>query len=179
MCFDPISMMAMAGAGGTFGTIATIASVAGGVITAYSQVQNAKAQAAAATRTAEAQDQAALDAIEQGNQESDKQRRAGAAMVAENTAAMAANGVDVTSAHAIDILDDTSLLVEEDAFSIRETARRKAGNFSQSAANSRAEAKSAKSQAFFAPIKTLLSTASSVGNKYASWLPEVQAAGGY
>lgn len=135
-------------------------------------MQNSKAQAAAAISTAQAQEAAARDAIEQGNQESDKRRRAGAAMQAENIAGMAANGIDVGGAQALDVLDDNQFLIEEDAFSIRENARRSATNLSQSAANSRADAASAKSNSVFAPISTVLTTAAKVGNKYATWVPD-------
>jgi len=177
MCFDPVTAIAgissaISSIGTTLGAIGTIASIGGGVISAYAQVQNSKAQAAAATRTAEAQDEAARDAIEQGKQESDKRRRAGAALQAENVAGMAANGIDVGGAQALDVLDDSQFLIEEDAFTIRENSRRQATNLAQGAANSRAEAASAKSNAFFAPVQTLLSTASKVGNKYASWAPK-------
>ena len=185
MCIDPVTAMALissatasvgtaAAAAGTMGTIGTIASVGGGIISAYSQVQNSKAQAAAATRTAQAQDVAALQAIEQGEQESDKRRRAGAALQAENTVGMAANGVDVGSAQALDVLDDGKFLIEEDAFTIRENSRRSGTGMAQAAENSRAEAQTARSNATFAPIKTMLTTAATVGNKYASWVPDAR-----
>ena len=179
MCFDPVTAIAgiqaaVGSIGTTLGTIGTAASIGGGVISAYAQVQNAKAQAEAATRTAQAQEEAARQALEQGAQESDRRRQAGAAMIAENTAAMAASGVDVTGAQALDVLDDTRFMVEEDAFAIRENSRRRAEGHSQAAANSLADASSARRNAFFAPVQTLLSTASSVGRRYASWVPESQ-----
>ena len=92
--------------------------------------------------------------------------------------------MDVGSAQALDVLDDTQFQIEEDAFTIRGNSRRQATNFAQGAANSRAEASSANSNAFFAPVQTLLSTASKVGNKYASWVPDARnanrtAAGAY
>ena len=176
MCFDPVTAIAgIQTAVGSIGTtLGTAASIGGGVISAYAQVQNAKAQAEAARRTAQAQEEAARDALEQGAQESDRRRQVGAGMIAENTAAMAANGVDVTGAQALDVLDDTRFMVEEDAFAIRENSRRRAEGHSQAAANSLADASSARRNAFFAPVQTLLSTASSVGRRYASWVPEAQ-----
>jgi hypothetical protein len=182
MCIDPVSVGAListatasasaatvAATGMSLGTIGTIAGVGGGIISAYSQVQNSKAQAAAATRTAQAQDVASLQAIEQGEQESDKRRRSGAALQAENKVGMASNGVDVGSAQAIDVLDDGKFLIEEDAFTIRENSRRSGTRMAQAAENSRSEAQTARSNATFAPIKTMLTTAGNVGNKYASW----------
>lgn len=160
-----------AAAGSTLlGTLGTVATVGGGLVSAYAQMQNAKAASSAANATAAAQEEASRQAIEQGEQESDRKRRAGAALASENTAAMAANGVDVTGSHALDILDDSRFLVEEDAFTIRENARRSAGNMAQQAANSRTEASSQKSAAFFQPVSTLLGTAAKVGNKYSSWV---------
>jgi len=181
MCFDPVTAIAgisaaVSSMGTTLGTIGTIASIGGGAISAYAQMQNSKAEAAAATRTAAAQDEAARKSIEQGEQESDRQRRVGAQLQSENKAAMAANGVDVTGAQALDVLDDQRFMVEADAFTIRENARSSAGNLSQAAANSRASASSAKSNAFFAPVGTLLSTAAKVGDKYKSWVPNAQGA---
>ncbi len=179
MCFDPITAIAgiqaaVSSVSAAMGTIGTVATIGGGVLSAYSQVQNANAQADTATRTANLQSEAALQALEQGNQESDIRRQQGAAARATNTAAMAANGVDVTGAQAIDVLDDSQTLLEQDAFAIRENSRRTAGNFSQASANSIASANSARSQAAFAPIKTLLGTAASVGNKYKSWVPSAR-----
>lgn len=183
MCVDPVTAMAFiktatATIGASMGTIGTVASIGGGVISAYSQVQNAKAQQAAATRTAEAQDVAARQSIEQGDQESDKRRRAGAALQAENKVGMAANNIDVGSTQALDVLDDGEFLIEEDAFTIRENSRRSATGMAQAAQNSRADAQTAKSNATFAPIKTMLTTAATVGNKYSSWVPEARTAAG-
>lgn len=79
---------------------------------------------------------------------------------------MAANGVDVSSSDAIALLDETKTLAEQDAFAIRENARRGAEGYSQQAANFRADAASAKSESFFGPIKTILGTAARVGDRY-------------
>lgn len=197
MCADPVSLIstlgsvfgggAAAGAAGAaagstlLGTIATVATIGGGIMKARAQARNYQAQAEAAERTAVATEKVARQTVEQGDQESDRRRAAGRALRSENTAALAANGIDVGSSHALDILDDTSLLVEEDAFAIRESARYEADGRYTQAENARADAASARSSARFAPIQTILGTASSVGEKYASWIPdrEVQTAGAY
>lgn len=172
MCADPVTMMmalktATAAIGTTLGTAGTALTVGGGILSAYTQMQNAKSQAKAAEMTAVAQEEAARQSIEQGNDESDRQRRIGAIRAAENTTAFAANGVDVGSVAALDVLDDAHTINEEDAFTIRENARRTATGQFQSAANARTQASAHKSDAFFAPVQTLLSTASKVGRKYA------------
>lgn len=179
MCFDPVTAIAgikaaAASVGTALGSVGTAVTIGSGVLSAYSQVQNSRLQAQAAARTAQAQEEAARQALEQGEQESDRRRQAGAAMASSNMAAMAANGLDVSGAQALDILDDTRFLVEEDAFAIRENARRRGEGFSQAAANSMADAASARRNAFFAPVQTLLSTASTVGRRYASWVPEAR-----
>jgi len=174
MCFDPISMAATLKAatvavGTTLGGVGTAATVGAGAITAYSQVKNMRSQAAAASATAAAQDEAARQAVEQGEQESDRLRTRSSVAEGENIAAMAAQGVDVNSAQAIDILDDNRFLAEEDAFTIRSNAGRRADQFSQSAANSRSQARTARSNAIWQPVSTILTTGARVGSKYASW----------
>lgn len=154
---------------GIWGTIATAATVASGALSAYSQVQNSRASSRAAAQSAQIQEQAARDAIEQGEQESDQLRARAAQEQGENMVAMAAGGVDVEGAQALDLIGDYKSLVEEDAFSIRENARKTATGFSQQSANSMAESKTFSSNAFFKPIGTALGTVASVGNKYASW----------
>lgn len=171
MCFDPVSMGALiSGIGSTtLGTIATVASLAGTAVSAYSMMQNSRAQAAVATQNAAAQEEAALDAIEQGAQESDRRRAAGAAMMSENITALASGGVDVSSEPAIDLLDEQRDLVEQDAFVLRENARRAAKGHAQQAGNYRSEAATARSNAFFGPLSTILGGVAKVGSKYASY----------
>lgn len=154
------------------GSLGTAATIGGGLITAYSQMQNARVAAQAAEATAAASSQAARETLEQGAEESDIRRRAGAAQIAENRAALAASGVDVGGEQALDILDDQSTIIREDAFAIRETARRRATGLSQSAANALTEARSQRSKATFAPISTLLTTAAKVGSKYTPYVAQ-------
>lgn len=168
MC-DPATMATLASISSTYGTAMTVGS---GLITAYSQMQNARTAAAAAEQTAAQNAKAARETLEQGKDESDQRRAAGAALKAENRAALAASGVDVGGEHALDILDDQSTIIEEDAFSIRETSRRRATGLSQSAANAMTEAGSQKSKAIFAPISTLLTTGAKVGSKYTPYIAQ-------
>tara|TARA_R110000850_G_scaffold23358_1_gene69067 strand:- start:5297 stop:5899 length:603 start_codon:yes stop_codon:yes gene_type:complete len=200
MCVDPITAIAgmkaafatvgtalsggaaaggAAAASGLAGSIGTIATVGGGVISAYSQYQNGKAAAEVAGRNAAAQDRAAVQAIEAGDDASDRKRAAAAAMSAQNKASAAANGLDVTSGQALEVLDDNNALMTEDAFAIRENARRGAGNLAQSAANSRADASSSRFSSFTKPIGTALGTAAKVGSRYASWAGQQVVPGAY
>lgn len=168
MCFDPVSITAMLGNIG-FGGLGTAATAASGVVGAYSAIQQGNAAKAAAEATARQQETAARESLRQGEDESDRQRRAGAAMLAQQRVAMAANGVDASGVTAIEMLDDTKNLIEEDAFAIRQNARNAASNYSQMAANSRAEGASAASTGRWGAVGTILSTGAKVGEKYSQW----------
>lgn len=156
-------------AGGLWGTLGTIAQIGAGLFGAIGQAQNARLQAEAARRSAEYAQEAARESLEAGEQESDLVRRRGAQLMGQNMVAMAANGMDVTGVQALDVLDDTRQGVEQDAFRIRTNAWREAKSLSQQSANYRAEEASARSAAFFQPLQTIMSTAATVGNRYASW----------
>lgn len=180
MCFDPISALgalkgigtaltgggAAASAGGFWGTLGTAATAGSGLISAYSAIQSGNAQAAAANATADAQERAALEALEAGERENLLARRRAAQFNGDNRVAMAANGVDVNSATALDLLNDNRLQQEEDAFAIRENARRSANTYGQQAANSRTEARGAKSAGRWGAAGTILGTAARVGERF-------------
>ena len=149
--------------------LSTIATVGSGAVTAYSSYQNAKMAEAAGRMNAKAADQASLDAIREGEQRSDQARRAAARLRADQRVGMTANSMDVSGVDAIGILDETTLIGEQDAFAIRESARSVAQGQSIQAANYRADARTARSESLFAPIRTVLGTASKVGSQYASY----------
>lgn len=179
MCFvDPLSIgLAAAGApvgpmawlGSMFsglGGVGTAAQAASGVVGAYSAIQSGNAAQAAAQATARQQDAAARDALRQGEDESDRQRRAGAAVLAQQRVAMAANGIDASSASAIEMLDDTKRDIELDAFAIRRNATSQAQGLSQMAANSRTEGANAASQGLWGGVGTILTTGAGIGSAY-------------
>lgn len=157
------------GALGTLGTIGTVASATGGLLSAYSQMQNGRAQAAAASATAEQQNIAAQQAIEAGQRESDLSRRQFAREEGGNRVALAAAGIDVGSAAAIELLDSNRAEFEEDAFQIRENATRSANAYGRQAANSVAEARTARSNSLWQPLGTVLSTAASVSDRWSRY----------
>ena len=152
---------------GIWGTIATAASVGSGVIGAVSQYQNAKTAEATSKVNARAEEVAALEALKEGERRSDNVRRAASIQQGDQKVALAANGVDLSSANAISLLDETRDLSEADAFAIRTNAQNEASGRAQRAANYSTEAGSYKSAATFGPMKTILGTAAKVGNKYA------------
>lgn len=174
MCVDPISLAAIGStvagtagaAGSTLGGLSTIFSVGSGLLGAYATFQNSRAQAAALEEQAAQQEAAARERLEQGREESDRRRRAGAIQLGEQRAALAANGIDVEGDLALNLLDDSSTIISEDAFSIRENSRRGAQGLSQQAANSRTQATNARSEGTFGAISTILTTGAKVGSKF-------------
>lgn len=186
MCLDPLSTALVAagvpGVGGIsgmlgsigLGSIGTAASVASSAAAGYSAIQQGNAAEAAAKATARQQEAAARESIRQGNEESDRQRRAGAGMLAQQKIAMAANGIDLGSQAAIEVLDDTKRGVEEDAFAIRHNATNQATGYAQQAANSLTAGQNAQRDARWNATGTLLTSAAKVGPKWRQW-----AAGAY
>lgn len=158
-----------AAAGVGFGSLGTILQLGGALVGGLSQMANARASARAATRSAQYADEAAREALESGKQESDLRQRAGAKLMGQNAVAAAANGMDVTSGSALDMLEDTHSSVNQDAFRIRTNAWRESKALSQQAANYRAEAASANSAARFAPIQTVLGAGARVFDRWGQY----------
>lgn len=146
--------------------IGSIFKLGAGIFSAVSKISQANSAAKAAEETARQQEQAALDAIEQGKDESDQRRRAGAIEAARQQAGLAANGIDIGGGLANNLFDESVEVTESDAFAIRENAVRRGRQFSQQAANSRTEANSLRSQGTFGAIGTVLTSAAQVGSKF-------------
>lgn len=185
MCVIP-ALGAAAGAiggGSALGGLGTIFSIGSGLIGAFAQIQNANAEAAALEQQArldeiqaKEEEEASLEFLERGREESDRRRRAGAIQKGDQRAALAANGVDVEGELAIDLLDDTSTIIADDAFAIRENSRLEAEGETQKARNSRwraagnrTKASNVKSAGTFGAIGTILSTGAKVGSRFSSY----------
>lgn len=151
------------------GGIGTAASAASGAVGAYSALQQGKAAESAAKATAAQQEEAARETLRQGTEESDRQRRAGAVQIAQQKIAMAANGIDLGSASAIEVMDDTKAMIEDDAFAIRYNAGQQAGGYAQQAANSLTQGRNAQSEARWGAFNTVLNTGAKVGPKFRAW----------
>lgn len=177
MCMIPGLAAGVAGGGG-FGSIFQLL---GGVVSAIGQMQNANAQAAVYEQQAELnrkqaieQEEASRELLEQGRTESDRRRRQQAINAGEQKAALAANGVDVEGELAIDVLDDSQTVADEDAFNIREQSRLNAEGRTQEARNLKVEANNnevrasnARSQGMFGAFGTILSTGAKVSQSFA------------
>ena len=110
-------------------------------------VQQAQATAKSNRYNAEVQnmnarlaDRQARDAIERGKLEEQRKRTEVARIKGAQTAAMAANGVDVTFGSPLDTLVDTAVAGELDALTIRSNSYREAYGYNVDAANKRAGA---------------------------------------
>lgn len=117
------------------------------LIGAAGQVQQAQATAKANRYNAQIQDmnariadRQARDAIERGQQEEQRKRQQVAQIKGAQTAAMAANGVDVTFGSPLDTMVDTAVAGEIDALTIRTNAAREAYEYNVDATNKRAGA---------------------------------------
>ncbi len=177
MCVDPVSLTtigstiagAVSSVGSALGGASTLFGVGSGLLGAYATYQNGRAQASALEQQAADQERSARQRLEQGREESDRRRRAGAIQLGNQRAALAANGVDVEGELAIDLLDDSSQVIDEDAFSIRENSRRDATSLSQQSANSLTQAANARSEGTFGAISTVLTTGAKVGSKFSRY----------
>lgn len=117
------------------------------LIGATGQIQEGKAAAASSRYNAQVaemnatlSDRAAKDALERGKLEEQKSRRQTAGLIGEQTAAMAANGVDVTFGSPLDLIVDTATQGEVDALTIRKNTYREERDLRQQASNYRGQA---------------------------------------
>ena len=91
-----------------------------------------------AEMNAELSERRAQDALERGAQEEQRKRQEVARIMGAQTAAMAANGLDISFGSPLDTLVDTATLGELDALTIRTNAYREAYDFRVDAVNQRA-----------------------------------------
>lgn len=77
-----------------------VTAVAGG-LSAYSQIQTGRANAALANANADAQEQAARDTINTANDQAYQQRQQARRVAGQQTNALAANGAELTSGNAL------------------------------------------------------------------------------
>jgi len=155
MCigFDPISLGA-------------IASVIGTGVGVAGQIQQGKAEAAAAEYTQKQNVILAEDALERGSQEKDAQRRKTAALMGRQQAVLAASNVDIGSGSPLAIMADTATLGELDASIIQNNADREAAGFRANADMAGMRAKSARSAATIGAFGTAISGVGTLADKW-------------
>lgn len=159
MCLDPVSLT----------TIAAISGVAGAGMGAVGMISQGMAAKNAADARAEMAQRAADDAYERGEEASQDKRLQVARMRDRQKVAMAANGGDATFGSNADLIADTELLGERDAFRIRESGRRQADGFDFEAAQAKAEGRAAMTNSIIGAAGSLLTSASSVSSRWAKW----------
>lgn len=128
-------------------------------------IGQARADQRAARANAAYMDEAASKARESAERDSDVKRQEAARFMAQQRARQAANGQDVNSGAALDVLDDSLRMSEEDAFAIREGGMNSATGFARQGATYRAEA----SSAGYRVGGSLLTGASQVASKWNAW----------
>jgi hypothetical protein len=117
------------------------------LIGAAGSMQQAQASAASQKYNAQVQDmnatlseRQAKDALERGADEEQRKRQQVQAVLGQQKAAMAANGVDLSYGSPLDTLVDTSIMGELDALTIRTNTARESYDYRVQAVNQRAGA---------------------------------------
>ncbi|WP_156948444.1 virion core protein, T7 gp14 family [Marinobacterium jannaschii] len=147
-------------------TIALTAVAGAGIMGAKAQYDSGKYNQAVANNNAIIANRMADDALERGKVEESQHRKKVEALKGSQRAAMAANGIDLDSGSALDILGDTAEMGEYDALMIRSNAQRDADGYRNQGVNYRAQGAMAKHQGNTGAMSTLLGTASSVSGKW-------------
>ena len=143
-------------------------------------IQQGNAAAASASYNAKVADmnaklseRQARDAVERGAIEEQQQRIKTSAILGQQKAAMAANGVDLKFGSPLDALVDTATMGELDALTIRANTYREERDIRQQGLNAqgqagmyRAEAKGAKTAGFMNAFGTVLGGASNAYTNY-------------
>lgn len=164
MGMSPNIGMMLAGAGSVMGAAGAYRSAAG-------QKAALNYQASVADANANIDEQQAQFALMNGQQQESAQRLKTAAMLGDQKAAFAANGVDVSSGTPIEVMASTKGLGERDAFTIRDNAARMAWAYKERAKGFTNEAgmDHATADAMnpgMAAFGSLLSSAGSVADKW-------------
>lgn len=134
--------------------IMTALAIGSTLMGAAGAIQQGQATAAANTYSAQVQDmnatladRRAKDAIARGQVDEQRKRQQVAQVRGQQTAAMAANGVDLSFGSPLDTIVDTSVLGELDALTIRTNSAREAYDFKVDAVNKRSGAGMSRMQA--------------------------------
>lgn len=141
---------------------ALTASMAGGLMSAYGQLQQGEYQAGIAKNNAIVQQQQAKDALQRGEQAELHQRIRSAQAVGRQRAQMGAAGVGLSSGSPSQVLQDTAKLGELDALTVRNNAQREAYGHNVEEMNFKSDAKFARMKGRYGAASTLLTTGSNV-----------------
>jgi len=122
--------------------VGTVATLAGAAVSTASAIQQGKAQEAqykyqakVAQENADIAQENASRERQQGIEESRLQRLKAAQNVANQSSAMASNGIDITQGTAVNLLDDTAMWGEMDALNTLANSESRARAYEQEANN--------------------------------------------
>lgn len=161
-----------------FSIVSTVMGAVSAMNQASSQKKMAQYNAAVARNNALIADMQANDVIERGKLQRQEQERKTRALMGNQAATLAANGLQL-SGSAANVLSDTELFGEIDANTISQNAKRQAWRYNVQASNDRAQAGGFDAQADsispgMAGATTLLAGAGSVASK---WMPSGSSSG--
>ncbi|HEX9449753.1 MAG TPA: hypothetical protein VF920_17325 [Dongiaceae bacterium] len=165
---------------GATSAIALAAAVAGAAVSAVGAIQQGQAQsqqakynAAVAHNNQIIAQQNAQDALDRGAAEEQQQRKKTQMLIGQQRSSLAAQGADLSSGSALDLVGDIAGTGELDALTIRHNAALEARQYQVQGVNFQAEGqlqkmqgRAAKTASYFDATSSLLSSASSVAGKF-------------
>ncbi len=149
-------------------TILAGSALALGAVSAYGQYQAGQQQARIANANADAQEIAARDTINAGNDAAYQQRQQIRQLQGQQAAAFGAGGTDMTSGSALNIFGDTAAGGQLDALTTVNNAERQAAGLNFQAGVSRAQGQIDRNAANLGATNTILNTSLKAYGAYQS-----------
>ncbi len=142
---------------------------AGALVSAYGAKRNGQEANNAAQFNANQTEIEALDTIERGNNEEARYRREISQIIGSQRAAFGARNVKVEGT-ALDLLNDTTRIGEQDALTIRSNTNKEVRGLYSQASELRRQGRAAKKNSLFQAGGTLLTSGASAYGSYAKGL---------
>ncbi len=149
-------------------TILAGSALALGAVSAYGQYQTGQQQARMANANADAQEIAARDTINAGNDAAYQQRQQTRQLQGQQAAAFGAGGTDMTSGSALNIFGDTAAGGQLDALTTVNNAERQAAGLNFQAGVSRAQGQIDRNAANLGVATTILNSSLTAYGAYKS-----------
>ncbi|WP_171887462.1 virion core protein, T7 gp14 family [Serratia marcescens] len=149
-------------------TILAGSALALGAVSAYGQYQAGQQQARIANANADAQEIAARDTINAGNDAAYQQRQQTRQLQGQQAAAFGAGGTDMTSGSALNIFGDTAAGGQLDALTTINNAERQAAGLNFQAGVSRAQGQIDRNAANLGAATTILNSSLTAYGAYKS-----------
>lgn len=146
----------------TLAIAATVAATASAGVAGYSAYQQSRYEAKVADRNAKLEAERVAGELDRGAEERRNLARRNSALRGEQTAAMAANGIDVDFGNAADLLGDTEMIYREDTRTSLTNQADRVRGIDINVANYQAQARAARSRATGQLISTGLDVGSTI-----------------